>query len=144
MKVKDTNVSIPQVDNYMQDVDIRKMMLKDEVAGGILNMMDQKNISKSELARKMKTSLSNISQILNGHRNLTLDTICEITMALDTDVQVNFADVFDNNENCCGMDYYEQYEDLEGYADSPLAGDCWSNFQENIVCNQGASYGYSY
>ena len=76
--------------NYMENPDIRKEMVKNEVTKKILDAMEEKNISKADLARKLKTTPSNVSQILNGNRNLTIDTICEISMALGMISQISF------------------------------------------------------
>ena len=78
---------------YMDNPDIRKEILKNEVSKKILVAMEEKDMSEVDLARKLNTTPSNVSQILNGNRNLTIDTICEISMALGMISQINFADI---------------------------------------------------
>jgi transcriptional regulator with XRE-family HTH domain len=86
--------------SYMSDLPIRKMMLRDEVSVRILEVMEEKGVTKTELARDLNTSVSNVSQILNGHRNLTIDTICEISVALGTMVEFKLAEV--KKSDWCG------------------------------------------
>jgi len=68
--------------NYLENAEIRKYMFRDEVSQKILAAMEVKGITKASLAKLLHTSKSNVSQILNGNRNLTIDTLCEISMAL--------------------------------------------------------------
>lgn len=50
--------------------------------------MERRKMSSTELAIALKTSKSNISQILSGKRNLTLRTLSDIVHALDCKVTV--------------------------------------------------------
>jgi transcriptional regulator with XRE-family HTH domain len=45
--------------------------------------MEEANISKAELAKRMGVTKGHISQILNGSRNMTLRTLADICFALD-------------------------------------------------------------
>lgn len=81
----------------------------------LLQVMDEKKISRSDLARLLGTSVSNISQILNGNRNLTLDTISDISMALESDIQINFKDTYEQ-KSCNEIVFQEEYTS-EGYAE---------------------------
>ncbi len=78
---------------YMDNPDIRKEMLKNEVSKKILVAMEEKDMSEANLAKKLNTTPSDVSQILNGIRNLTIDTICEISMALGMISQISFVDI---------------------------------------------------
>lgn len=118
---------------YMENPDIRNEMVKIEVTKKILDAMEEKNISKADLARKLKTTPSNVSQILNGNRNLTIDTICEISMALGMISQINFVDKDSLSTNCFTFDDSEIYTgSLEAYSDS-LSGGYWSSLQDIIA-----------
>ena len=121
MKIENTNGSIPQLGDYREDVDIRRLLLRYQVSAQLLQVMDEKKISRSDLAKLLGTSPSNISQILNGNRNLTLDTICDISMALESDVQINFKDTYDQI-SCNHIVFKDEYT-LEGYAEGlPFGG----------------------
>ena len=122
--------------NYMDNPDVRKEMLKNEVTKNILDAMKKREMSKADLARKLDTSPSNISQILNGARNLTIDTICEISMALGMISQIDFVDKEDLSVNCFKFEKSEVYTGfLEDYADSLPGGGCWSSLQERTAFN---------
>ena len=125
MKIENTNGSIPQVEDYREDVDIRRLMLRYEVASQLLNAMDEKSVTRTELARLLGTSLSNVSQILNGKRNLTLDTICDISLALNSDVRIVFEDTYEQH-SCHDVVFVEAYK-FEGYAEGLPCGGLWYN-----------------
>ena len=115
--------------NYMENPDIRKEMVKNEVTKKILDAMEEKNISKADLARKLKTTPSNVSQILNGNRNLTIDTICEISMALGMISQISFVDKDSLSTNCFTFDDSEIYTGSLEACSGSLPGGYWSSLQ---------------
>lgn len=125
MKIQNTNGSIPQVEDYREDVDIRRLMLRYDVASQLLHVMGEKNVTRTDLARLMGTSLSNISQILNGNRNLTLDTICDISMVLKSDVRIVFEDTYE--QQSCHDVVFQQAYNFEGYAEGLPCGGLWYN-----------------
>jgi transcriptional regulator with XRE-family HTH domain len=49
----------------------------------IWKAMEDAGVNKAELARKMGTTESYVSQVLNGSCDLTLRTLAEISLALD-------------------------------------------------------------
>lgn len=51
-------------------------------------VMNEKDISRSELASILMVDKSTITRILNGNPNLTLKTIVSIGMALDSEVKI--------------------------------------------------------
>ncbi|USE34103.1 helix-turn-helix transcriptional regulator [Endozoicomonas sp. SCSIO W0465] len=53
------------------------------VTEDILVIMEDKGISKAELARKLSKSRSYVSQVLDGARNMTLRSLADICYALD-------------------------------------------------------------
>ena len=55
-------------------------------------LMKRKHIKRSELARKMGTSLLYVTKIMRGDVNLTLDAMAKIAMALDVTVAVQLID----------------------------------------------------
>lgn len=119
--------------NYMENPDIRKEMVKNEVTKKILDAMEEKNISKADLARKLKTTPSNVSQILNGNRNLTIDTICEISMALGMISQISFVDKDCLSTNCFTFDDSEIYTGSLEACSGSLPGGYWSSLQDIIA-----------
>jgi len=60
-----------------------------EITECIAEMMQKKNISKSELAKKLVRTKGYITQLLNGNANMTLRTISDCFWALDSTLNVN-------------------------------------------------------
>jgi transcriptional regulator with XRE-family HTH domain len=66
---------------------------KINAAETIYTIMKHKEVSKSELARRLKRSRAYVTQILQGDANFTLDSLTRISAALDTRLQVTFVPV---------------------------------------------------
>jgi len=60
-----------------------------EVTECIAEMMQKKNVSKSNLAKKLGRTKGYITQLLNGNANMTLRTISDVMWALDSTMKVN-------------------------------------------------------
>ena len=54
----------------------------------ICELMEQKNISRADLARKLGKSRAYITRLLNGQPNLTLKTLTQIAVALGEGIDV--------------------------------------------------------
>lgn len=57
----------------------------------IVRLMDEKGISRGDLARKIDTSQAYITKVLRGNANFTLTTMAKLARALDTVVRVHLA-----------------------------------------------------
>lgn len=53
-----------------------------EVTEEIWRLLDEKDISKAQLAEAMQKSKAYVTQLLNGSRNMTLRTLSDISIAL--------------------------------------------------------------
>jgi transcriptional regulator with XRE-family HTH domain len=78
---------------------VKKETFRNIVTGEIYRAMKKKNISKSELARKMGKSRSALTHLLSGDRNFTLDKFYEICFNLGQEPIVelrdkNYHDIF--------------------------------------------------
>jgi antitoxin component HigA of HigAB toxin-antitoxin module len=60
-----------------------------EVTELICELMKQKGISKAELARKLGRSKSNMTQLLDGTTNMTLRTVSDTLLVLDSKLVVS-------------------------------------------------------
>lgn len=63
-------------------------MMIEETTRLIVALMRLKGVSRSELARRLNTSRSNITQLLNGDRNMTLATLENVMMALGVESHI--------------------------------------------------------
>jgi len=55
----------------------------------ILELMEDENVTRTELAERLGKSKGHVSQLLNGDRNMTLRTLAEISYALGHRIRVN-------------------------------------------------------
>ncbi len=70
---------LPQIkDSAQYDQEVLRSDITDQIAC----LMDVQGISKSELARRLKTSKAYVTKILQGNANFTLDTLVQISRAL--------------------------------------------------------------
>jgi len=63
-----------------------------DFAAGVDVLMKRKNISRSELASRIGTSLPYITKVMRGDANFTLETMAKIAMAVDATVDVRLID----------------------------------------------------
>lgn len=52
------------------------------IAFAVLDALDDQEMTKSQLARKLKVSRQRLNTIVKGHENLTLETIYKLEVAL--------------------------------------------------------------
>jgi transcriptional regulator with XRE-family HTH domain len=64
----------------------------------IIETMNKKGVTKSELARKMGVSKASISGILNGNRNMTLETLTKVAFALGCKPEIELKSLSDEFE----------------------------------------------
>lgn len=58
----------------------------------LCRLMEEKKVSRAELARRIGTSRAYITKLLGGDANFTLMTMVKLAMALDGAVHVHIAD----------------------------------------------------
>lgn len=57
----------------------------------LCRLMDEKDVSRAELARRIETSPAYITKILRGNSNFTLSSMVRIAMALDSEVRIHLS-----------------------------------------------------
>lgn len=87
------------------------------VTEDLLVIMEDKEISKSELARRLGKSKSYVTQMLDGARNLTLGTLSDICFALNVDVKVKLPV---DSKRCEWQNEYQDIEKIERRTDVHL------------------------
>jgi transcriptional regulator with XRE-family HTH domain len=63
-----------------------------ELTEGLCRRMEEKKISRAELARRLGTSRAYVTKLLGGDANFTLTTMVKLAMALEGTLQINIAD----------------------------------------------------
>jgi transcriptional regulator with XRE-family HTH domain len=58
----------------------------------LTRLMEEKNVSRAELARRIGSSRAYITRLLGGGTNFTLHTMVKLAMALDGAVHIHIAD----------------------------------------------------
>ena len=58
----------------------------------LYRLMEEKNVSRAELARRIGSSRAYITRLLGGSTNFTLHTMVKLAMALDGAVHIHIAD----------------------------------------------------
>lgn len=68
----------------------KREALRKSVSDDIAALLKKRYVTKADLARRMGTSRSNITQILKGDRNFTIDTLCDIASTMGLFVEITF------------------------------------------------------
>ena len=61
---------------------------KGKIIEDILRIMETKDISRSDLAKKVHKSHRFVRQILNGQNNFALETLVKLACALDSEISI--------------------------------------------------------
>lgn len=56
----------------------------------ICDLLEERNLSKADVARKLGTSRANVTQTLSGNRNCTLDSLADLAWACGQRMVVRF------------------------------------------------------
>lgn len=77
----------------MQDPEFRRLLaLESLVAEGselIAKLMNERKLSKADLARRLNKSRAWVTQLLNGKSNITIRTLAEVAYALEAEVKLH-------------------------------------------------------
>ncbi|MDY4889070.1 MAG: helix-turn-helix transcriptional regulator [Sphaerochaetaceae bacterium] len=77
-------------DGLMENELSEQEKLRRTVSRELNEAMVARKVSKADLARALETSRSNITQILKGDRNFTVDTLSRIAEAIGMTVTISF------------------------------------------------------
>ena len=77
----------------MHDPEFRKLLAEEELilefTETICDLLEEENVSRKELAKRLGKTKGFVSQLLNGGRNLTLRTVADILHVLEYKVTLN-------------------------------------------------------
>jgi transcriptional regulator with XRE-family HTH domain len=81
-----------ELDRFLDDRQNRRLFEQErlilEITEAICGLMNERGVSRGELAQKLACSPSNISQILDGENNFTARTIADTLFELDARLTV--------------------------------------------------------
>ena len=73
-------------DRHVEDAEFRRLFAQEQTIGELTELicreMKRQNISQTELGRRMGKTKGQVSQMLNGTRNLTLRSLSDMLLAL--------------------------------------------------------------
>jgi transcriptional regulator with XRE-family HTH domain len=76
----------------MEDPEFRRLLsveaLVAEASEVIAKLMDEQNISKADLARRLNKSRAWVTQLLSGNANMTIRTLAELAYTLGAEVKL--------------------------------------------------------
>lgn len=79
-------------EDLIQDPEFQRLLsietLVAEAAEVIAKLMDEQNVTKAELARRLNKSRSWVTQMLSGSSNFTIRTLAEVMYALGAEVKL--------------------------------------------------------
>ena len=78
-----------EIARYRRHPDFVLEQLTYDITAAICQAMEEKGLSRSDLARKLGVSPAYITKLLNSSSNLTLRTLVNIALALDLQIDVN-------------------------------------------------------
>ncbi len=80
-----------EVDYWVEDASI-------SFTENVCRKMEELQISRSDLAKKLDTSPAYITKILRGYSNFTLETMVKIAFALDVELDISLNERVDDHE----------------------------------------------
>lgn len=91
------------IENWLNDSNERQRLFAEEglileASEEIWAALERSGKSKADLARLLGTSKANITQRLNGSRNLTLRSLADIAFVLGYTARVKFVEINDQTE----------------------------------------------
>lgn len=110
MNMKSSRDILDGYKNWFNTIPIDKAYnVKLDFAVKIEKALADSGVTKKELAEKMNKSPAWISKILRGDANLTIETMCEITKALDYNIHIHAAPT---NVNVKWFDTYKNRDTI--------------------------------
>jgi len=80
--------SLLSIDTAEERHELEKMRLHFAFLSGIERVMDVQNISREELAQRIGTSTSYLTELFRGTKSLNFDVLAKMKIALDVDYKV--------------------------------------------------------
>ncbi len=92
------------IDRLSETPEEKKLLQREmailEVTEFICEVMEEDGVSRAELARRLGTSPANVSQVLDGERNMTISTISDIFFHLNREIKVSAELLEPARQNC--------------------------------------------
>ncbi len=93
-------------------IEVKASFIQLDILNEVKVLMEEKNISKTELARKLKKSKSFVSQLFSGDKLLNLKTIAQFEEIFD----VKFSPSFIKKNKRTNKEHYYSVEEKRNYS----------------------------
>lgn len=108
MDKKKTNDTEAEFKKLMQKPSYFEEMLLLSAQELIAELMEKREISKADLARKLKTSKAHVTALLGDGRNLTLKSLANVCYHLGAEVKLDYAPISTKAEEQDYGTYHQQ------------------------------------
>jgi len=86
--IKSRAKSLLNIDTLEERYELEKTRLHFAFLSGIERSMEHQNISREELAQRIGTSISYLTELFRGTKSLNFDVLAKMKIALDVDFRV--------------------------------------------------------
>ena len=80
------------LEEFENDLDYKIEYKILEITEQICRMMDENDINRADLSRRLETSKSAVTKMLDGHTNFSLKRLIKIASALEKEVDIRFVE----------------------------------------------------
>lgn len=91
-----------------------------DVGENIALFMEEKNLSRAQMAQRLGVSRAYITKILNGNPNLTIKSLLRLSDVLEKDLQISFWSKCINEGTTTPKIIPIQFSELQSYNYKPL------------------------
>lgn len=91
---KNSEISFYNSENLLKEetIEEKKWFVVNKFYGDLTKVLNKKNISKADLAKKLDKSRSAITQLLNGTPNITINKMVELADACGMEIKIKLED----------------------------------------------------
>ena len=113
-----------------------------EVTELICALMEEEDVSKAELAKRLSTSKANVTQMLDGRRNMTIRTVSDVLFHLGHVLEIsdkNLSDAmthYDQRFHICDVEYIKPQPNIWRFA--VPKGRAWQQGQKALKALKNA------
>lgn len=109
-------------------------VLASKILSQVKNESDSKKLYRKDIAKKIGTSASYLTQLYRGSKTLNLVTLCKLLDKLDLDIDIDiYSNKYNVQRNDDINDYYERLVNIDGIDNAWLIYSDQPSKKESIV-----------
>lgn len=90
-----------------------------DVGENIALFMEEKKLSRAQMAKRLGVSRAYVTKILNGNPNLTIKTLLKLSDVLEKDLKISFGSKYINEGTTTPKIIPIQFSELQSYCYKP-------------------------